>query len=280
MVVSVTACRIVALNVQGLKSWRGGPMIRRLSGKGSNMKMGLMALAAAMLAGAGCAKSSEDASGPLQKVATPAKGLPTAEAPGAAMAGGQVHAGGVQGDMPDDENHRRTRAGGMGGMGGMGAMSAHGEVDASQLDDHPLPLRLTGLGSAWELQRALKALDDEGARARFEEAFRLTFCADKAKRDLVKAQQTFEDLLRGDPKLAQAYRGLAYVTLSQNFNIAGATEMYDRALAVHPDYGEVHYALAFLYAGGDQAKGAEHLKRALELGIADENGLKSTYGLQ
>jgi hypothetical protein len=236
-----------------------------------------MVLAVALLAGAGCAKSADDASGPMQKVATPVKGLPTAEAPGAAMGGGQVHAGGVQGDMPDDENHRRARAG---GMGGMGAMSAHGEVDASQVDGNALPLRLTGLGSAWELQRALKALDDEEDRARFEEAFRLTFCADKSKRDLAKARQTFEDLLRGNPKLAQAYRGLAYVTLSQNFNIAGATEMYDRALAADPDYGEVHYALAFLHAGGDQAKGAEHLKRALELGIADENGLKAVYGLQ
>lgn len=241
------------------------------------MRTGLMVLVAAMLAGAGCAKSSEDASGPLQKVATPAKGLPTAEAPGEAISGGQVHAGGVQGDMPDDETHRRARSG---GTSGMGATSAHGEVDASQLDDHPLPLRRTGLGSAWELERALKALGDDDARARFEEAFRLTFCADKAKRDLAKAQQTFEDLLRANPRLSQAYRGLAYVTLSQNFNVVGATEMYDRALAIDPDYGEVHYALAFLYAGGDQAKGTRHLQRALELGIADENGLKAVYGLQ
>jgi len=253
-------------------------MIRRLIGKGSFMKLGLWIGALALAASAGCAKSSSEAAGPLQKVATPAKGLPTAEAPGQGMAGGQVHAGGAaQGEMPDDENHRRARTG---GMGGMPAGSAHGDVDSSQLDENPLPLRLTGLGSVQELTRALGALADEGAKARFEEAFRLTFCADKTKRDLGKAQQTFEDLLRADPKLAQAYRGLAYVALSQNFNVAGATEMYDRALAINPDYGEVHYALAFLHAGGDQAKGAQHLKRALELGIPDENGLKAVYGLQ
>lgn len=227
--------------------------------------------AVALIAVAGCAKSGPESAGPLQKVATPAKGLPTPEAAG----GGQVHAGGAQAEMPDDENHRRAR---MGGMPGMAPASAHGDVDSSQLDDHELPLRLTGLGSVQELARALQALGEPDAKVRFEEAFRLTFCADKSRRDLGKAQHLFEDLLRADPKLAQAYRGLAYVALSQNFNLAGATEMYDRALAINPDYGEVHYALAFLHAGGDQAKGAQHLKRALELGIADENGLKNVYG--
>ena len=147
----------------------------------------------------------------------------------------------------------------------------------NQLDDNVMPLRLKGLGSAWELKRALKVLESAEAKAKFEEAFRLTFSANKSLRDLGKAQQIFEDMLRENPKFVQAYRGLAYVALSNNFNMVKATELYEKALEIDPNYGEVHYAMAFLYAGSDHEKGAKHLARALELDIPDENGLKNVY---
>ncbi|HOE81422.1 MAG TPA: tetratricopeptide repeat protein [Myxococcota bacterium] len=234
------------------------------------MKLYFYLLGAALIAVMGCSKP--ESAGPLQKVATPAKGLPTPEA----AAGGQVHSQGVQAEMPDDDVHRRAKMGAATG-GAMSPVSAHGEVDSTQLDDNVMPLRLKGLGSAWELKRALKVLESAEAKAKFEEAFRLTFSANKSLRDLGKAQQIFEDMLRENPKFVQAYRGLAYVALSNNFNMVKATELYEKALEIDPNYGEVHYAMAFLYAGSDHEKGAKHLARALELDIPDENGLKNVY---
>jgi tetratricopeptide (TPR) repeat protein len=163
----------------------------------------------------------------------------------------------------------------------MGAATpGHGAVDESLTDGNPLPLRTTGLGGAGELKKAVERVNGDDAKARFDEAFRRTFTVDKAKRDPEKARELFEALLREQPGLAEAYRGLAYVALSRGFDMRSAREYYGKALEVRPDYGEVHYALAFLYAGDDREKGAEHLRKALELGMTDEQGLKAAYGIE
>jgi hypothetical protein len=232
---------------------------------------------------AACSKAPQ-APAPLAKAEGGGAGLPTASAPrqpeggaGAPAAPGAGMAANPHAAvpaMPADEAHK-----GMGGAMGMGGMGGHGMVaEPSETDGNPLPLRKSGLGSADELAKALARVKGDDARKTFEEAFRLTFSADKSKRDVARAREEFEAVLKGQPDLAEAYRGLAYVAISSSFDAAKAEEYYGKALKLRPDYGEVHYALAFLFAQGDPAKGKEHLKKALELGVPDEQGLKKVYG--
>jgi len=217
-----------------------------------------------------------------EKVAVQAAGLPEARkaAPGEAPSTGMP-----RGEAPDDEVHRGAAMQGQMPPGhppvarGEG-MPAHGTVgDPGEVDGAEVPLRKTGLGSAAELQKALAQVQGDEAKRRFEEAFRWTFSVDKGLRQVEKARAAFQDLLRAQPDLAPAWRGLAYVALQSNFDLPGAVAAYQKALELKPDYPEVHYALAFLYAGSDQEKGREHLKKALELGIQDEQGLRQVYGL-
>lgn len=158
-------------------------------------------------------------------------------------------------------------------------LSGHG-IAAFEEDGSPLPLKKTGLGSAQELEKALQRMPDEESRKKFEEAFRLTFCTRREARDLARAKQTFEQLAVAYPNLAEPYRGLAFVALSQNFDVENALRYYQKALDLRPDYGEVHYALAMLYARTDRVKGEEHLRKALALGIQDSDGLSTFYGVQ
>ena len=225
------------------------------------------------LAGAFLASCRDEAKAPgpaMTKVETKAEGLPAAPA-GSAQAPSKVLPSSPHGDMPADDVHR-------GMMGGQEMMPGHPVVEVGETDGNPLPLKEAGLGSAEERSKALARVSGDEAKRRFEEAFRLTFCAEKSRRDVTKARAGFEEVLKGQPGLAEAWRGLAYDALSDNFNVAKAEEYYGKALELRPDYGEVHYALAFLYAGSDKAKGAEHLKKALELHVPDEQGLRRVYG--
>lgn len=241
-----------------------------------------------------CAKTPEAPVAPLKKVESQATGLPTAapkpgEAPAKAgeAPADSVHAGmgGAPAAVPDDEVHKGAKAGmmgsgDMGGMGGQNALPGHGMVqDAGQDDGGEPPLRVSGPGSRAELDKALKDVVGDEAKKSFEAAFRWTFSIDKGKRDVEKARAAYEDLLRAQPKLAVCWRGLAYVALSRGFDIDGAVTAYKKALELKPDYAEVHYALAFLFAGSDLSKGREHLQKALDLGMADEQGLKKVYNL-
>lgn len=231
-------------------------------------------LVAVGLAAAGCKGSEAPPAEPLmKKVASGGPGLPAAQGPGAAVRESPP-ATPAAGVPPDDEVHRQ-------------AMSArtsefpegHGvPVGPDDLDGNPLPLKKKGLGSAGELAAALARVQGDEARRRFEEGFRLTFCVDRARRDLARARAAFEEVLKAQPTLAEAYRGLAYVALSDRFDVAQAEAHYRKALELRPDYGEVHYALAFLYAMSDRAKGAEHFRKALAAGVPDEQGLARLYG--
>jgi hypothetical protein len=140
-----------------------------------------------------------------------------------------------------------------------------------------LPLSSTGLGSAAELAKALSHLDDSDARRVFEEAFRLTFTSQRDSRDFKRANELFRRVLEHDPECAECYRGLAYAEFNTSFDFPGTIALYEKAVALRPDYGEAHYALAFMLGTSDLATGAEHFKRAMELGVTDERNLRERF---
>ncbi len=235
--------------------------------------MGVAMLAAASaLAGAACKGTETPPPQPvMKKVPAPGQGLPEAKGPGAEVRRSQRLPSGLP---PDDEVHRRAMA-----ASSLDIPEGHGTpVRPEDLDGHALPLKRKGLGSAEELARALERIQGEETRRRFEEGFRLTFCADRRRRDLARARAAFLEVLQDAPTLAEPYRGLAYVALSDQFDVAQAEAYYHKALELRPDYGEVHYALAFLYSMGDRARGAEHFKKAMAAGVPDEQGLGRLYG--
>jgi hypothetical protein len=53
--------------------------------------------------------------------------------------------------------------------------------------------------------------------------------------------------------------------------------LYERAVELDPDYGEAHYALAFMLGPTDRERGAVHFARAMELGIDDERNLRERF---
>jgi tetratricopeptide (TPR) repeat protein len=153
-----------------------------------------------------------------------------------------------------------------------GALGSSGPTD-----DNPLPLKLTGLNSAEELTRDLAHTQNAEAREAFEVGYRRTFTADMAKRDYAGAVTDLERATTLDPRFAPAYRALGYAKFNMGFNVEGAMADYMKAVEIDPEYGEAHYALAFMYAMGDKAKGAEHFKKAMELGIPDERNLREKF---
>ena len=140
----------------------------------------------------------------------------------------------------------------------------------------PLPLKLSGLNSAEELDRALARLGDAGAKRLFEEAFRETFTADQSGRNYADAEAKFRQVLASQPRSAETYRGLGYALFNQG-RTDGVMENYLKAIEIDPNYGEAHYAVAFLYAMGDTAKGKQHYQKAMQLGIPDERKLGERF---
>jgi tetratricopeptide (TPR) repeat protein len=136
-----------------------------------------------------------------------------------------------------------------------------------------VPLKQSGLGSAVELKRELAKLGNEQQAAQFETAFRLTFTADPQKRDYRQAQQILEPLLQAQPRFAPAYRTLAYAEFNMNPTDPGLSlQHYEKAVELDPNYGEAHYAIAFMCAAtGELDKGIGHYKKAMALGVQDEH---------
>ena len=159
-------------------------------------------------------------------------------------------------------------------MGG-GALGASGPTDGNAI-----PLRLEGLSSAAEMARGKAMTQNAEAQAAFESGFRKTFTSDPGKRDYQGAVQNLDTAIGLDPSFAAAYRARGYAKFNLGFNIQDAMTDYLKAVELKPDYGEAHYALAFMYAmpgEGDRAKGEEHFKRAMELGVPDERDLKTKF---
>ena len=144
-------------------------------------------------------------------------------------------------------------------------------------DDDPLPLKLTGLTSLEELEASAAGTDNPEAREAFMAGYRKTFTADADKRDYAGAEQDLGRAVGLDPGFAEAHRALGYARFNLGFNVQAAMDGYLKAIELRPDYGEAHYALAFMYAMGDLESGKEHFEKAMELGIPDERSLGSRY---
>ena len=178
--------------------------------------------------------------------------------------------GSPQGDMPG-------MAGGSphGGMPSLGG-SLGNTTDPN--DGNALPLKLTGLGSAAELQREVAKLKDKNEAAAFEHAFRLTFTSDKMKRGYREASTTLAELVTTNSNFAPAYRTLAYAEF--NMNVSDPNEplaLYQKSVDLDPQYGEAHYAMAFMYTMVDLEKGVEHYKKAMALGVPDERNIGPNF---
>ncbi len=145
------------------------------------------------------------------------------------------------------------------------------------VDPSTVPMKETGSGSLAELERGRAATQVAEAAAAYDQGFRLTFTSDQSKRDYVQARELFNKAIALDPNYAEAYRGLAYAEFNVGFNKDAALANYKKAIELKPDYGEAHYALAFMYAMENPEMGADHFKKAMELGVDDERNLGTQF---
>ncbi|MDP6943136.1 MAG: hypothetical protein QF464_03220 [Myxococcota bacterium] len=140
-----------------------------------------------------------------------------------------------------------------------------------------LPLPLEGSGSIDELKRRLAKISDAATRTKLEEAFRLTFTLERAKRNPNRAAELLGPLTGDAIAGATASRILGYVAVSRGFDFEGAMKHYGDAVKKDADYGEAHYALAFMHVRGDKTIGRGHFERALALGVPDTRGIARFY---
>ena len=140
----------------------------------------------------------------------------------------------------------------------------------------PLPLKLSGMNSLEELNQGLAKLPDVESKQLFEDAFRKTFTADQSARNYADADAKFRLVIKKNQKSAEAYRGLGYALFNQG-QADTAMDNYLKAIEINPSYGEAHYAVAFMYAMGDTAKGKKHYQKAMQLGIPDERKLGEKF---
>lgn len=142
------------------------------------------------------------------------------------------------------------------------------------------PLLLTGPGSLGELEPRAALVTSDEARGQLDRAFRLVFTVRRELRDYPTAGQIARPLAASDdaPTAALAERILGYVAVNNGFDVASAVAHYRRAIELAPDYGDAHYALAFMYTMNEPALGRTHFERAMELGVADAFGLGAQFG--
>jgi len=140
-----------------------------------------------------------------------------------------------------------------------------------------LPLKLTGIGSKAELDRALAKIEDPVVKAQFEHGFRGCFVKDRGARAYADAVPAMESVLARMPDFAPAYRVLAYAVFNLNFDMVKSTEYYEKAVQADPEYGEAHYALAFMLSQSDLERGRAHFERSMELGVPDERDLAGQF---
>lgn len=154
-------------------------------------------------------------------------------------------------------------------------MGATGAVETGV--ERPLPLE--GSGSVGELKARLAKIKDTSKHASLEDAFRMVFTVDRSRRDNRAAEAILTPLASdADPALASlAERTLGYVRVNTGFDAEGAKARYTRALELDPEYGEAHYAMAFMLAMGDREKGKVHFEKAMALGVPDTRGLRDQF---
>ncbi len=144
-------------------------------------------------------------------------------------------------------------------------------------DDNPLPLKLKGINSVEEMRRAASQIKNKNLRKRFEHDFRLCFTENRNLRDYQAARADLLNFIQKMPNFAPAYRLLGYTEFNLGFHVQKTLEYYNKALQINPNYGEVHYALAFMYVMSDLNKGLMHFKKAMALGVPDEHNLGPQY---
>jgi hypothetical protein len=157
----------------------------------------------------------------------------------------------------------------------MGPMAV--QVEAETGVERPLPLE--GSGSIAELRGRLAKNADTSTHAALEDAFRKVFTVQRDRRDVPGADGILTPLAKdADPAVAAlAERTLGYVRVSSGFDQVGAKARYARALELDPDYGEAHYAMAFMLAMSDRAAGKAHFDRAMALGVPDTRNLAAQF---
>ena len=214
---------------------------------------------------AGCQKGADQPAGKPPGEAPVAAASPHGASPhgtsphGTSPHGTSPHATSPHGDSP----HAASTQGGMADL--------EGPTDADAL-----PLKRTGLSSAAEMARDRARLDTPALQESYERAFRLAFATKMALRDYPESARLIATVVAERPEYAPAYRVLGYA----KFNMDRGTDAlaaYQRAIALDPNYGEAHYALAFLLAMGDRAVGREHFRKAMDLGIPDERNLGGQF---
>jgi len=141
------------------------------------------------------------------------------------------------------------------------------------------PLPLEGAGSIAELRTRLAKIKDTSKHAVLEDAFRKVFTIDRGNRDNPGAEATLTPLAK-DPDAAVAAlaeRTLGLVRVNSGFDQEGAKARYARAIELDPEYGEAHYAMAFMLAMGDRTQGKVHFDKAMSLGVPDNRGLREQF---
>lgn len=225
------------------------------------------------LAPAGCGGGAEMEVGPIPPVERLPGGATRGRAPklppGHPPAGASEEPAALPPGHPPlgSEPAAAPRAAGADSPGAAGSAAADAE----------LPLKPTGGGSAEELARALAGTRSEAARKHFERGFRFAFTSAMASRRYDQAETELRRAIELDPSYAEAYRALAYAVFNMGLDYARSLPLYEKAIELKPDYGEAHYALAFMLGESDPRRGAEHFRKAMQLGVKDERNLRARY---
>ena len=182
----------------------------------------------------------------------------------------------------DRQAESQPTGGGSSSVDGAGAPSGGTDAGAGGAavasDGAAIPLKVSGIGGAEELERELAKLKDAQAQQRFEKAYRLTFTSDRGQRDYATARDLLSPVLKADPAFAPAYRTLGYAQFNLG-DLDGSMQNYEKAVEVDPSYGEAHYAIAFMMVmpGGDLDRGFEHYRKAMQAGVADERSIGERF---
>jgi Tfp pilus assembly protein PilF len=82
---------------------------------------------------------------------------------------------------------------------------------------------------------------------------------------LMEAKELYRKVIKSDPRNVQALNNLGVVYLARK-NFKWATIRFNDALAIKPDYADVHYNLACLYSQKkDFTRSLHYLKKAVGL---------------
>jgi hypothetical protein len=244
----------------------------------------------------GCQSPEAPASSPAPTAASSSNATPQAVAPTTSVHHAGPQAGGVMTtQLPADPNripndaihaaYRKTPGpsstrlpSGHPPTGGTSARQAPFAANTPEGETGvAMPLPLVGPGSVDELKRRLVKVPEATTQGVLEQAFRLTFTLDRAKRNPAQAKALLAPLAEDPVSGATASRILGYVAVSQGFDFAGAMKHYGAAVAKDADYGEAHYALAFMHVRGDKSAGKLHFERARALGVPDTRGIARFY---